>query len=529
VLRGAVAIGVLVLGLTAGPAHAVPATSWSLYSEPGDPIGQGAQRVMHPGNVTEPIAGACCGSHDSPGARAKAADGESFRLDFSAPAGQPLAPYNRVGVQGHPFNEGAGMALQAGARSCADLFGRYELRELATDLAGRPTRLWLVYQAACEGEGPSFGEIRLNADVPAVQQLVAPGILRFPELDLWEESIQVPVAYRGTAVASVAVVGAHAADFPLDAAGCPPGAGPCEVRVRFDPVEGGARTATLRFTDATGRTHETTLEGYAHGGATEATITRGADPPVQYAPPATTFAATAWPTEVVASLGGATAVAFGSVQPPLAAGAFPNAVGTPGGPSPWLVVDEPDCGGGAFTVHELRRMPDETIRSFDVEFTCAPTVSGRWRFRAGIDPAALPAWLVPGPRAAPPDPPDPALDDDPFFDDFDDFDDEDFEDDEPARRRPRVRVRWRVGKRVTRVERMVMTRLPNRATVRIRCKGPLCPFRLRTVRARNGRADVGRRRETVRLWPGSVLELRAAGEVFRYTVRRGKPPRASRG
>jgi hypothetical protein len=171
-------------------------------------------------------------------------------------------------------------------------------------------------------------------------------------------------------------------------------------------------------------------------------------------------------------------------------------------------------------------MPDETIRSFDVDFACPPAIGGRWRFRSGAD-HALPDWLIPGPRPAPPDPPEPFDDDDPFFDDdFDDFEDEEFEDERP--RRPRVRVRWRVGKRVTRVARMVMTGLPSRATVRIRCKGPLCPFRLRTVKASDGRADVGRRLATIRLRPGSVLELRAAGEVFRYAIRRGKPPRASR-
>ena len=173
-------------------------------------------------------------------------------------------------------------AARVGNRSCNGIFGRYELREFELAPDGKPTRLWLIYEAFCDSyTDASFGEIRFNARVPEAQSHVAPGIVRWPVIEARGRTTEVPVSYLGSApVASVAVAGAHPGDFALDPSGCASSAGPCDVRVRFVPTAGGERTATLRFTDTAGGVHETTLEGYAHGGTNAADVElvpRGAD------------------------------------------------------------------------------------------------------------------------------------------------------------------------------------------------------------------------------------------------------------
>jgi hypothetical protein len=542
-VRSAAVAALLVTLAAAGPARAAEVTSWSSYGDSLDFITLGRSQVLHPGNtahldaVLDPLWREYGAYFDPLG------DGDGIYLTIAPPKGQPLRLYNHVGVQRTPFNEDwhAGMDLVSGNRGCNGIFGRYELRQLELAPDGQPTRLWLIYEALCDSDHyASFGEIRVNAQVPEAQRRVAPGIVRWPVLDVWERSTVVPVSYLGSRpLASVALVGAHPRDFTLDRSGCSAGSGPCDVRVRFAPTAGGGRTARLRFTDTSGGVHETTLEGYAYGGTTSADIELPREGRRYHFTSATnqSFFASGWPyDEVEFSLavsedfgfGGA----FGSARP-LAPGHFPNA-GVDWRSPAWvrLYYDNWNCeepGGGEFTLHEFRRMPDETLRSFDVSFTSlcqdtgVPMARGRWRWRAGSH-HALPAWLVPGPRGpgGPIVPPPPAA-----------SGPSGGSGSPPAgarRRRGSVRVaaRWRVGRRATQLRRLVVRGAPRGTSVRIRCRGPRCPFGRRTVRVVGGRARLGRRLTGFRLRAGSVVELRVAGEVFRYVIRRGKPPRKLR-
>jgi hypothetical protein len=549
VWRAALLAG-LVAVTAAGSAHAQGVTSWSAYGDEHDFITGGQSRVHHPGN-TDALR-ASLNQWGEYGAYADpSAGGDGIYLTFGPPEGEPLQPYNHVGVQRLSFADAghAGMQLESGGRSCNGIDGRYELRDIALDAQGRPTRLWLIYEAWCDSRlHAGYGEIRINAQVPEAQRHVAPGIVRWPVRDLWQRSTEVPVSYLGTAApASVAVSGPHAADFPLDASGCQGATGPCDVRVGFAPTAGGARTAILRFTDTAGGVHETTLEGYAHGGTTAMDVELVREGRTVHYTPATAerFSASAWTYEVEFALrgkdGNVFGGAFGSAARLLEPGHFPGAVTTFPSPNPWLhfgwtnhwCLEPGEPGGGSFDLHELRRMHDGTMRSFDVSFTalCSEDPSrvmarGRWRFRADDD-NPLPAWLVPGPRQHPPQGDDPVEPDEPFDDEP--FADDDW-DEEPlpqasTRPRPRVTAHWKASKRFTRVGRLVVRGLAPRALVRVRCRGPRCPFRVRRVRARDGRADVGAKLRDARLWPGSVLELRVAGEVFRFAIRRGRAPR----
>ena len=261
--------------------------------------------------------------------------------------------------------------------------------------------------------------------MPETQALTAPGSVRWTALDSWQTATEVPVVYRGgTAVRSVALTGPDASDFTLAPQGCQGRSGPCEVRVGFRPQAAGVRSAAVRFTASDGRVHEAALEGFAHGGTTQADIKvlpgdlAGVPGTYTYRPSAARFAGRTYDTETVLFLidddrnyfdgrfgaGGAT---------PLTVGDYPDA-GTGFGPGPWLDVFGTPTGcsrsGGAFTVHEIRRLPDGGLRSFDVSFSheCyadhRPALEGRWRYRAGAT-AALAPWLSSGPRpaiAAPP-------------------------------------------------------------------------------------------------------------------------------
>jgi hypothetical protein len=535
-------------------AEAATATSISLYSDPGDFIGQGQQRVFHPGNASEigasmegrsVLAWAIGGPYD-----------EGYSFQFEAPDGQALAPGSYVGAQRLPFKDPdrPGMEVVGESRGCNEIFGSFEVRQLERDAQGRVQRLWVVFQQHCEGDqDTAWGEVRINAWVPDAQALTAPGSVRWTALDSWQTATEVPVIYRGAAaVQSVALTGANPGDFAVAPAGCQGRGGPCEVRVRFRPQAAGVRGAAVRFTDAGGGVHETALEGFAHGGTTDADIevlagdVAGQPGTYRYGPGDARFAGRTYDTEtglfLLAEDGSWFDGRFGAGgATPLTPGDYP-AAGTDFGSGPWLRVSGTPTGctrsGGAFSVHEISRLPDGRLRSFDVGFSheCyadhRPALTGRWRYRAGATEALAP-WLSAGPRPvidAPPrasgaaaatSPPaatsvTPAA--------------------SPATTRPfrrvRVTARWRVGRRFTRARRLRLRALPPAARVQLRCRGR-CPFRRRSVPVRAGSADAGRRLAGVRLRPGSVLELRvsAAGaptQVLRFAIRQGRRPRLTR-
>ena len=91
---------------------------------------------------------------------------------------------------------------------------------------------------------------------------------------------------------------------------------------------------------------------------------------------------------------------------PLTPGAYGPAT-TDYGSQPWLRVSGTPiyctATGGDFTVHEISRLPDGNLRSFDVSFEqdCyadhRAAHRGRLRYRAGSTVALAP-WLVAGPR-----------------------------------------------------------------------------------------------------------------------------------
>ena len=95
-----------------------------------------------------------------------------------------------------------------------------------------------------------------------------------------------------------------------------------------------------------------------------------------------------------------------------------------------------------------------------------------------------------------------------------------------------VRNRWIVKRRATKVTAFSVSGAPAGARVTVTCAGKGCPFakRSRQVPA-NGKAGFTAALEGHRLKPGAVIEIRitapgAIGKVVRYTVRKGKLPKA---
>ncbi|HEX2086300.1 MAG TPA: hypothetical protein VHF89_11505, partial [Solirubrobacteraceae bacterium] len=131
-----------------GAAWGAWTTSVSMYSDPGDFIGDGEQRVWHPGNSTE-----IRGIADGDGVNAWADFGpEQYSFMFAPPRGQALEPRNYLLAQrlafradGHP-----GLDVEGMSRACNELDGRFELLDVAIAPDGSVERLWAIYEQHCE-------------------------------------------------------------------------------------------------------------------------------------------------------------------------------------------------------------------------------------------------------------------------------------------------------------------------------------------------------------------------------------------
>ena len=449
-MRSVVATVAVLTALVAPAAHAATVSSLSVYSDARDFIGQGVPRVAHPGG---PAVSAGPDAFGHGGIAVGAVTGqEGVGVEIAPPPGEGLRPHNWTRADRYPFQTSGrpGLTVRAGNRGCNVASGRVEVLDVGFNAQGAVERLWALFDHHCEGARSSaFGEVRWRAWVPEAAAHVTPAVLRWPVLDSWWPAAPATVVYHGSApAASVAVAGDDAAHFSVRADGCSGQAPPCSVVVGFAPTAPGARRGRLEIVDTAGVRHAVTLEGFLHGGTTQADIEvlagdvaappedRG---PHAYRPADTQFFGIEYSPNPVVSLflqdsdephewwsldlyaGGGERLQPGA--------SYPDAQGNADGPGPGVRVS----GGpawcnqtaSAFTVDSITYLPDGRLRSFDTSFErrCYPderaAARGTWRFRAGDD-VPLPAWLVPGPRPqidVPPGPlPDPTAAPDPLPD-----------------------------------------------------------------------------------------------------------------
>jgi hypothetical protein len=97
--------------------------------------------------------------------------------------------------------------------------------------------------------------------------------------------------------------------------------------------------------------------------------------------------------------------------------------------------------------------------------------------------------------------------------------------------RPAFSASWNVFGNGTELTKLRVSGAPKRgAKLSVRCKGGGCPFKRKSVKLRDGRANLTKRFKHKRLRPGVVIELRVTadgmiGKVQRLTIRKRKEPK----
>jgi hypothetical protein len=271
-----VVLGVALSVVLAAPAAAHGSSSAVLYSDQGDYIGLGQQRLFHDGNATFHTGG---DASDLTIVLAGGLDDEVFTVNVAAPPGEELQEGIYADAQRAPFRSAGhpGLDIYGEGRGCNTVDGSFEVKDIEVGPAGEVTRLWLRFEQHCEGDQAAlFGEVRLAQPDLGAPAAALPTEVHWPALDLGGAAEVVPVSMRaaGTAVTveSVSVSGPAEGDFAVELDECSgsevaPGDF-CDVWVSFVPGAEGTRSATLHVAGDPGLELEVPLVGFAHGGFT---------------------------------------------------------------------------------------------------------------------------------------------------------------------------------------------------------------------------------------------------------------------
>jgi hypothetical protein len=282
-LAGVGALLSVFLGVTAIPSSAGPTvarTFVTMYSQSGDYIGQGADRLFTRALGSVSLSGdvSTIGVSVSGGT-----SGDAFDLAFAAPAGTHLKPGTYLGAQRLPFQTSGhpGIDVSGDGRGCNEIEGRFDVRDITKNAAGEVTRLWVLYEQHCEGAHAAlFGEVMVNVQQPVGPFFAASSNVWFPDTYRGVHSAVVPVNIVatgvGTAIAEVTIAGRHHDDYEIRVDTCsgvalPPG-DICQVLVRFTPSKAGPRTAVLIVRDGDGLARRIRLDGLGIGGTTSITL-----------------------------------------------------------------------------------------------------------------------------------------------------------------------------------------------------------------------------------------------------------------
>jgi hypothetical protein len=264
-----VAFGVLTWSVAA---QAAVIGDVAVYSDTGDFVGQGTQHLV---STTTTALGGNAGDVTL---GIGTSDGGSFSLEFAAPLGQTLQPgiYDNAGRAPFRVDGQPGIDITGNGHGCNTDFGRFEVKDIATDSSGHPNRLWVIYEQHCEGAQPAlFGEVRIGEPAPAAPVSPLPAVVRWPANNFRTPETVVPVAFLASSqvdLTAATLAGDDPSDFTIRQDGCggqrlPAGAA-CTVNVRFTPSAPGLRTATLVVHDTAGNAYAVPLQGWTYGGTT---------------------------------------------------------------------------------------------------------------------------------------------------------------------------------------------------------------------------------------------------------------------
>jgi PASTA domain len=414
------------------PASASDSSFAVMFSDPGDYIGGGTQRLFRTGNASITLSG-------SPGyvevSVSGGTSGDYYWMDFAAPPGWALSPGYYTHAQRAPFREAGrpGIDIFGSGRGCNEIDGLFQVKDIAWS-GTTLTRLWILYEQHCEGGSAAlFGEVRVGEPPATDPALLAPLTIRWPASDVGRASTTVPATLVAldspVTISSASVVGANPGDYVIRADDCSghtiPVGGSCQVWVRFIPAGAGIRSATLRLTGpATQRDVE--LQGFAFGGTTRVDMTSDPGDYIGQGQPWHYTFGNAW----IGAGGGRQYAGFGvsgddgsdwsaafvpAAGDILAPGTYLNATRYPfNGTGPGMDVSGNGRGcntlTGQFTVNSINFWSDMTLRSASITFEqhcegATPALRGTFEFRSG-DTTQLPPWMdSPLPPPGPPPPP----------------------------------------------------------------------------------------------------------------------------
>lgn len=360
-----------------------------------------------------------------------------YSVDFTGPSDAPLhtGVYDdAVEIGTDPPQGRPGIAFYRPDGRCADMRGRFEVRDIARRADGSIERLWVVYEVRCvteleSGGFATFGEVRVGMPGPAGPATSTPAVARWPQNYPAQPRSVVPVTVSASAearIGTVSVAGRDASDYAVAQDGCSgttlPGGGSCQVLVSFKPSAAATRQAILRIPGA----RDVQLQGWEPGGVTRVRlhgvpndgVTRGRE--LDFTPPSSTFRIRGKPFSatifVVDPSGQQWEGDFAAgCDRPLAPGRYTGVTRYPFRcDAPTMDVTGPyGCNGltGEFTVRDARFDPDgrPTILGVDFKMKCNgdeyAEFSGSFDFRAGDTVPPAP-WMVDGagPSSLPGDP-----------------------------------------------------------------------------------------------------------------------------
>jgi hypothetical protein len=400
-----------------GPGHfsAFLNGSVSVYSDPGSELADGVETTL-------PTAFAGVSGYPNsldvdfspPGSQT------SWDLDFGAPSGETLTSGTVYdGAMGSPDSSTPYMMAINGSESCTG-DGRFEVKDIAYDASGTPTRLWIVYELHCGGPAALFGEIRLGEPAASGSLGASPTLVRWPADNLGTAETPVPVLFtaaQATTVDTVELGGDQPQNFRISQDNCTGqdlGSGDsCTVWVDLDPLAAGTTEASLQLSTTDGQTTTVPLQGFTYGGTTRLTLNSDPGDDLLKGQGHTVGVAgnvfNAWGTPREIHFGAITAshTFAGQFDPPSGATLTPGsswtqvvtAPGNGSSPGAELDVDSYSCGptDGQFEVISATYDSHNELTSADIQFRllCSGAtgdVHGELQWRADDSVAPAP-WM----------------------------------------------------------------------------------------------------------------------------------------
>jgi hypothetical protein len=241
--------------------------SVTMVSTPGDWVGGGSDHLFD-GRESVSLTGTSSGIEVW-----AESGGDRFRFHLAAPLGEALAPGEYEATESEAAGK-AGLLVAGDGRGCNRDYGRFVIKDIHFDGAGKVDRLWALYEQHCEQPGapPLFGELRVEPATPGPES-ADPAAVEWPATAVGRQTLSAPVTIigrePGAQIASVEVQGEDAADFEVTSDGCEDVAlsvgARCSIGVDANPVASGRRTAQLVVTDLSGAVSSIPLSAVASG------------------------------------------------------------------------------------------------------------------------------------------------------------------------------------------------------------------------------------------------------------------------